>query len=113
MDTSKTSLLPYSENDNILADKFNNYFVEKIVKIRDNLDTPVVSLHTPLNNNITNLCNFSPVDSETILKQIRSSNVEKLKFFTESTIRVGTVPNMRRQKKMDMFCRFPTLDSSV
>lgn len=76
LDTSKTSLLPYSENDNILADKFNNYFVEKIVKIRDNLDTPVVSLHTPLNNNITNLCNFSPVDSETILKQIRSSKIK-------------------------------------
>ena len=76
LDTSKTSVLPYSENDNILADKFNNYFVEKIEKIRANLDTPVVSLHTPVNNNISTLSSFNLVISETILKQIKSSKIK-------------------------------------
>ena len=76
LDTSKTSVLPYSENDNILANKFNNYFVEKIEKIRANLDAPIVSLHSPVNNTISTLSSFNLVNSETILKQIKSSKIK-------------------------------------
>ena len=76
LDTSKASVLPYSENHNILADKFNNYFVEKIEKIRCNLDSPVGSVHTPVNNNISTLSSFNLVSSDTLLKQIKSSQIK-------------------------------------
>ena len=76
LDTSKTSILPYSENHFILADKFNNYFVEKIEKIRTNLDSDVVSVHSPVDHNISTLSNFNSVSSETLLKQIKSSKIK-------------------------------------
>jgi hypothetical protein len=76
LDTSKKSNLPYSEDYNLLANKFNDYFVEKIEKIRENLDTPVVDIQNTANNNMSTLCSFKTVTAEDILKQINSSKVK-------------------------------------
>ena len=75
-DSGKKSVLPYSEDYNMLANKFNNYFVEKIEKIRENLDSPVVQLQEVVNNNITKLCTFNIVNSSDIWKQINSSKIK-------------------------------------
>ena len=76
LDTNKKSQLPYSEDYNSLANKFNNYFVEKIEKIRDNLDSPVIDVHNLVDNNISTLDSFKPVTAEDILKQVNSSKIK-------------------------------------
>ena len=76
LDSSKKSVLPYSEDYNMLATKFNNYFVEKIETIRKNLDSPVVQLLEVVNNDITTLCSFNIVTIQDILKQINSSKLK-------------------------------------
>lgn len=80
LDNSKKSKLPYSENFNVLADRFNNYFVEKIENIRNNLDlnSSVVFEETQdiSNSNISTLSTFKSVTSEDILKQVKSAKIK-------------------------------------
>ena len=44
LDNNKKSQLPFSEDHHTLANRFNNYFVQKIENIRNNLDIPVVDI---------------------------------------------------------------------
>ena len=76
LDASNKSQLPYSEDIITLANKFNDHFVEKIEKIRKNLDSSVVLVQRNLNNDITYLSNFTPVTTADILKQINSSKIK-------------------------------------
>ena len=61
----------------MLANTFNNYFVEKIETIRENLDSPVVQLPEVVNNDITTLYSFNIVTIQDIWKQINSNKLKK------------------------------------
>ena len=75
LDSSKKSVLPYTENPEHLATKFNDFFIEKIEKIRTDLATPsrppTEILTDPIVNNVPKLCSFKPVTEAEVRKQIQ------------------------------------------
>ena len=75
------SSLPFTENYNALASRFNNYFVQKIEKIRHNLNlnVSVSSVINPcvcVNNNIVAFDSFKSVSMDDLMKQINSSSIK-------------------------------------
>ena len=75
LDRSKKSLLPYSEDYHYLASRFNKYFVEKIEKIRKNLDPPIYVQNVE-NRNISRFNTFKLITAEDLHKQINLSKIK-------------------------------------
>ena len=77
VDDKKQSELPYSEDYNVLANSFNNFFVSKIENIRKNFtltnDTVILE---EVNTNISTFSEFNAVTAEDILKIIKSSKIK-------------------------------------
>ena len=77
VDNKKQSELPYSENYNVLANSFNNFFVSKIENIRKNFtwsNNPIPLQE--VNNNISTFSDFNAVTAEDLLKVITSSKIK-------------------------------------
>ena len=75
-DTSNKSQLPFSEDDTYLANRFNNYFVEKIENIRNKLDTSVANVNYSVIKEVSTFNLFKTVTIEDLLKQINSGKVK-------------------------------------
>ena len=79
LDRNKKSDLPHNENPRSLADKFNNFFIEKIENIHNKLTTPNEhSLQTPVinNNGVPPFSTFKPVSSDDVQKLITSRKIK-------------------------------------
>lgn len=75
-DTSDKSQFPFSEDNNSLAERFNNYFVQKIENIRNNLDALVVNVTNSAVNEVSKFTSFKMVTIEDIQKQIDCAKVK-------------------------------------
>ena len=81
LDRGKKSLLPYSENPEQLATKFNDFFIEKIVNIRRNLSeyshpNEIVSTEPTVDNSVPKLCSFKPVTDTDVRKSIQAMKIK-------------------------------------
>ena len=70
LDNNKKSQLPFSENHHILANRFNNYFVQKIENIRNNLDIPVVDINPVMNDILNSTFNSFKMGYEFLLSKV-------------------------------------------
>lgn len=77
-DNTNQFSLPFTENYDLLAAKFNNYFVDKIENIRNNLPTPKANIHSH-NNNITTFNLFKEVSMCDLLKHVNGSKIKTAK----------------------------------
>ena len=78
LDSGKKSQLPFSEDYQLLAERFNNFFIDKIVNIRNNLNVNDIStdVNQDVNINLTQFSTFRTVTVEQIMKQIKSSKIK-------------------------------------
>lgn len=83
LDSNGKSQLPYSEDFQSLASRFNNYFVDKIENIRLNFNNPTLSPRCDPSDTITTLYSFKLVTIEDLQKQIQ---VHKIKTSTSDPI---------------------------
>ena len=80
LDTRKKSILPYTENPEHLAAKFNDFFVEKIEKIRTDMEKPIqplrdISTDQTLNN-VPTFCFFKTVTEDEVRKQVKGMKIK-------------------------------------
>ena len=61
LDTNQQSVIPYSENYNLLANSFNDYFVTKIDNITRNLKSNTVVELQPVDSNVSAFREFNVV----------------------------------------------------
>lgn len=84
VDTGNKSKLPYTEDFDSLALRFNNYFVEKIENIRLKLDNnSSANFQSEPNTFLTKLSSFNSVSISNVLKQIKG---QKIKTSTKDPI---------------------------
>ena len=78
LDSDKQSVLPYTENPEQLANNFNNFFVEKIETIRNNIVPPINSVvhEKPEINTNSHFSTFKHVSESELSKQIRSTKIK-------------------------------------
>ena len=79
LDRNTKSVLPHTENPTSLANKFNNFFIEKIENIRNNLVAPndYSVQRTVINNvNVPSFSTFKPVSSEEVQKMISARKIK-------------------------------------
>lgn len=79
LDKDKQSVLPYSENPEHLANQFNNFFIEKIEKIRNNVvksEKPHTEKPVIMCCNFPTLCLFKCVSATDIQKKIQSTKIK-------------------------------------
>ena len=76
LDAGKKSLLPYTEDYDILASRFNNYFVDKIENIRSKLSNTSIYIRREPSNLISKLESFKLVTAQDIFKQIKGSKIK-------------------------------------
>ena len=76
LDNNNKSQVPFSEDYNSLASRFNNFFVEKIETIRKNLETSVVNNNNSVMNEVSTFNTFKVVTMEDLQKQIKSCKVK-------------------------------------
>ena len=79
LDRNKKSVLPHTENPTSLANKFNNFFIEKIENIRNNLVAPnnhFVQRPATNNVNLPSFSTFKPVSSEDVQKITNSRKIK-------------------------------------
>ena len=80
LDAGNKSQLPYTENYDVLASRFNNYFVEKIENIRLKLgSTYSANIVREPNNNLVKLDSFELVSVPYILKQVAGMKIKTSK----------------------------------
>lgn len=79
LDRGKKPILPYSENPKQLADRFNDFFITKIEKIRTAMSMPQ-STHCPNpvvhNSNVPKFSSFRSVTIEEVTKQVSSMKIK-------------------------------------
>ena len=94
LDSEQQLQLPYSEDYDTLANSFNDFFVSKIEKIRKNLDTcGILKVKRIINPFVSTLSNFSTVNSNYLLKIIKS--------FTIKTSREDPIPALLLKSSVD------------
>ena len=76
LDTNQQSLIPYSENYNLLANSFNDYFVTKIENIRRDLKSNTVVELQHVDSNVSTFSQFKVVTMQDLLKIIKSSKTK-------------------------------------
>ena len=77
LDTKKQSLVPYTENYNVLANNFNDFFISKIEKIRNDLSVCNNAITSGnIDPNVHTFSTFSVVNTEDLLKVIKSCKIK-------------------------------------
>ena len=81
LDRNKQSVLPYSENPEQLANNFNNFFVEKIEKIRNNIvaSENFTERSDNKSENPSSFSTFKHVSESDLRKQITSTEIKTCK----------------------------------